>query len=306
MFRMTLTAAVLGAGMAGALHAEMLKVHQVSEHVWALEGPPENRTPENLGNNATFGLIETSEGAVLIDTGGTYQGARAIDDVVATLTNQPVKFVISTGGQDHRWLGSGYWQEKGAKVIASEDAVADHEARGSQQMTGLSVLVGVEGLEGTEPSMPDITFEDSYDLTLGGTLIQLRHPHAAHTPGETFVWLEDTKTVFTGDIVYVGRMLGVIDVSASAEWIEAFEAFAALKPEHVVPGHGPATTLDVATADTYDYLVHLREKIAEHMDAGGDIIGSVKVDQSAFAYLAQFDALAGRNAQRVFEEMEWE
>lgn len=43
-----------------------------------------------------------------------------------------------------------------------------------------------------------------------------------------------------------------------------------------------------------------------YIDEGGDIIGSVKVDQSAFAYLDQFDALAGRNAQAVFEQMEWE
>ena len=34
--------------------------------------------------------------------------------------------------------------------------------------------------------------------------------------------------------------------------------------------------------------------------------GSVAVDQSAFAYLENFDGLARRNAQRVFEEMEFE
>jgi hypothetical protein len=30
------------------------------------------------------------------------------------------------------------------------------------------------------------------------------------------------------------------------------------------------------------------------------------VDQSAFAHLEQFDALAGRNAQAAYEQMEWE
>lgn len=44
----------------------------------------------------------------------------------------------------------------------------------------------------------------------------------------------------------------------------------------------------------------------EYIDAGGDIIGSVDVDQSAFAHLDQFETLAGRNAQQVFIEMEWE
>ena len=30
------------------------------------------------------------------------------------------------------------------------------------------------------------------------------------------------------------------------------------------------------------------------------------IDQARFGYLENFDALKGRNAQRVFEELEWE
>lgn len=56
----------------------------------------------------------------------------------------------------------------------------------------------------------------------------------------------------------------------------------------------------------YDYLANLHARMAEHVDGSGDIIGAVEVDQSAFVYLEQFDALARRNAQQVFEEMEWE
>ncbi|NVK01201.1 MAG: MBL fold metallo-hydrolase, partial [Oceanospirillaceae bacterium] len=31
-----------------------------------------------------------------------------------------------------------------------------------------------------------------------------------------------------------------------------------------------------------------------------------EIDQSQFSYLAVYDELQGANAQRVFEEMEWE
>ena len=72
------------------------------------------------------------------------------------------------------------------------------------------------------------------------------------------------------------------------------------------PGHGDPTTLERARADTYDYLVNLRDRMRAHIDTGGDIIGSVEVDQSSFADLEQFDMLAGRNAQAVFQQMEWE
>ena len=287
------------------VHADILNVQPVAPGIWAIEGPAEQRDAQNLGNNATFGLIETTDGAVLVDPGGTWAGAAMLHEVVRGLTDQPVTHVINTGGQDHRWLGNSYWQAEGATVIASADAVADQQARASMQLTMLSQLVG-EGLSGTEPAGANVAFETDHVLDLGGRRIEIRHVGAAHTPGDSFVWLPDAQVVFTGDIVYVGRILGVMEFSDSATWLEAFGAIEMLEPFHLIPGHGPATTLAQAQADTRDYLQNLRDRMREHIDVSGDIIGSVDVDQSAFAYLDQFDALAGRNAQAVFQQMEWE
>ena len=60
------------------------------------------------------------------------------------------------------------------------------------------------------------------------------------------------------------------------------------------------------TAQTRAYIADLRAKMAAHIDGGGDIMGAAQVDQSAFAELPQFEQLAGRNAQAVFQAMEWE
>jgi glyoxylase-like metal-dependent hydrolase (beta-lactamase superfamily II) len=285
--------------------ADTLTVHAVARGVWAIEGPATQRDPENLGNNATFGLIETGAGAVLVDPGGTWEGAAALHAVVDDLTDQPVTHVVNTGGQDHRWLGNGYWQGQGATVIGSEAAVDDQRSRASMQMTMLSQLVG-EGFAGTEPAFADVTFTDSYEIELGDRHIEIHHPGPAHTPGDSFVWLPAERIVFTGDIVYVGRVLSILDFSDSASWLDAFSAIEALDPVHVIPGHGPATTLAQARADTRDYLANLRARMREHIDAGGDIIGSVDVDQAEFSHLEQFEALAGRNAQAVFQQMEWD
>jgi glyoxylase-like metal-dependent hydrolase (beta-lactamase superfamily II) len=285
--------------------ARAFDIQQVQPGIWAIEGPAEQRSPENLGNNATFGLIESSDGAVLVDPGGTWAGAEALHDTVRSLTDQPVTHVINTGGQDHRWLGNGYWAAQGATIIASADAVADQTARASMQLTALTMLVG-EAAAGTDPVHADTVFEDSYSLTVGDRRIEIAHPAAAHTPGDSYVWLPEERVIFTGDIVYVGRILGVMEFSDSASWLEAFAAIEALDPAHLVPGHGPATTLAQAQADTRDYLVNLRSRMRDHIDGGGDIIGAVEVDQSGFAYLDQFEALARRNAQAVFEQMEWE
>lgn len=161
-------------------------------------------------------------------------------------------------------------------------------------------------MAGTEAVTADITFEDQYELTLGGVTLQLVHTAQAHTTGDIFVWLREPPVVFTGDIVFSERMLGVLPVSSSAGWIKSFEAMAALEPRHVVLGHGKPTDLKTAKAFTYDYLVHLRKVMGAYMEKGGDEIGSVNVDQSAFSSILLFDGLAKRNAQAVFAEMEFE
>ena len=251
-------------------------------------------------------MVVTDEGVVLIDAGAGWKAAAEIDAAIDTITDQPVRYVIDSGGQDHRWIGNGYWQAHGATVIASDDAVADHKNRGSMQMTGLNALVGAEGLEGTSLSYADVTFDSEYTLSLGGIDLEINHAGQAHTPGDAFIWMPSTNVVFAGDIVYIERILGIGDQSHSGTWIEVFEAMAALEPEMVVPGHGNPVPLAGATADTYDYLVNLRTQMGAYIDDGGDIIESVNVDQAGFSYLQNFEGLARRNAQQVFSEMEWE
>lgn len=285
--------------------AQDLHVQKVTDGIWALVGKHEQRNPENLANNATFGLIDTADGAVLIDPGGSWAGALALHETIKGITDSPVKYVINTGGQDHRWLGNDYWQDNGATVIASANAVADQNERASMQMTMLRALLK-ESLDKTKASTADETFDTFYEFTLGGLDIEIHHPGAAHTPGDSFVWVPSKQTVFTGDIVYVERVLGLGAQSSISHWPTSFQAFAAFNPTHIVPGHGRATTLEMATAHTYDYLMNLRVQIGALLDADGTIIDAPKIDQSAFADLEQFDSLAGRNAQQAFEQMEWE
>lgn len=285
--------------------AMSLETVKVTDGIYAFVGEKQQRSPANLANNATFGLIVTDHGAVLVDPGGSWQGATALHGAVRTVTDQPVRFVINTGGQDHRWLGNGYWKQQGAAIIASKAAVADHKDRGSMQLTMLTELIK-NSLAGTRSVYADVIFDTVHKLSLGGLDIEIHHAGAAHTPGDSFVWVPAKKTAFSGDIVYVERILGVGPQSNAKSWIAAFDALAALQPEHIIPGHGAPTTLARANAETRSYLVNLRSRIAALIESGGDMIGAVKVDQSAFSHLEQFEVLAGSNAQAVFAEMEFE
>ncbi|MEX0971272.1 MAG: MBL fold metallo-hydrolase [Paracoccaceae bacterium] len=303
MIRTFITAACVA--VPSAVLADVLTVQPVTEDVWAIVGPLEQRSEVNLANNATFGLVVTREGAVLMDPGGSWKGAEMLHATIRTITDLPVVYVIDTGGQDHRWLGNGYWQAQGATVIASAAAVEDHRARARDHMIALSQFLG-EGLAGTEPAYADVIFQADYTLDLGGFSFEIMHRGAAHTPGDSFIWLDERNVMFTGDIVYVDRILGNGPARDTDSWIAVFEAMAAYQPMHIVPGHGSATDLPKATRETYDYLVNLRTQIGALIEDGGNIMDAPTIDQSAWSYLEQFAALAGRNAQATYEEMEWE
>jgi len=284
----------------------VLKSVQLSNNIYALVGPTTNRDPNNLGNNANFGIIITNEGVVLVDPGASYKGARMIHNMVRTITDKPIKVVINTGGQDHRWLGNGYFKALGAHIIANEKAVADQKARVQDELIRLGDLIGNDELTGTDAVYADETFIDQKVLTIGGTRIEIYHAGHTHTPGDSFVWVPEHKVMFSGDIVYMDRMLGIGPQSAHRSWISAFEAMAARQPKIVVAGHGKPADLAKATADTYDYLIFLRTTVQTFIDEGYGMEAISKIDQSQFRYLENFDSLKGRNAQRVYEELEWE
>jgi glyoxylase-like metal-dependent hydrolase (beta-lactamase superfamily II) len=286
--------------------AEDLELQKVTDSVYAIVGELGNRSAKNLGNNATFGFVITRDGVVLIDSGGTFQGARKIDQLIKSVTDKPVVVVINTGGQDHRWLGNGYFKQRGAEIIASEAAVKDQQARTRDQFIMLDNLVGGLAVRETEPVYAETTFIKDFRFTSGNTIFELRHAGPAHTPGDSFVWLPGEEIVFAGDIVYVERMLGVGPQSNSKSWISVFNTMAAYNPRHLIPGHGHATDLAQAQRDTFDYLVFLRKSVADFLEEGGDISDISSVKQTEFSYLLNFQEIAGRNAQQVFTEMEWE
>lgn len=278
----------------------------VAEGVYAYIGEIEGRSYDNEGLNANIGLIVTPEGAVLIDSGPTFQVAAKIDAAVKKVTAQPIKWVINTGGQDHRWLGNGYFKAKGVETIAHLDAQADMKARSGMHMEGLKILK--ERLDGTVPTLPTrfVTGQDTR-LELGGTVIELKHAHGGHTPGDTMVWLPQKSLMFTGDVVYVDRTLGLIDVSSGKTWLESFAVIDALKPTIIVPGHGNVTNLATAQAHTRDLLLALRAHMKKAVNDGVDISAAVKsFDGKPFAHLKHADVWIPQLANQTYLEMERE
>jgi glyoxylase-like metal-dependent hydrolase (beta-lactamase superfamily II) len=284
-----------------------IRFEPVAESVYAYVGDIGPRSVRNEGLNANLGLLITSAGAVLIDSGATFRSAERIAEAVRKVTAQPIRWVINTGGQDHRWLGNGYFSAQGAEIIGHREAVADMRSRGGDQLAALRQLLGL-AVDGTLATLPTRLIEGADGrLELGGTVVELRHRGGGHTPGDMLVWLPRQKVLFAGDIVYVDRLLAVLPVSSTRHWLAAFESIEELAPERIIPGHGQVTDLATARAQTRDYLVALRTHMKKAVDDGIDIGEAVRTfDARPFMHVLNARELMPGNANRVFLEVERE
>ena len=298
---------VLGLVTAWSAHALEIGFKPVGPGVYAYVGDTEGRTYDNEGLNANIGLVVTSAGAALIDSGATFKTGKKIADAAKRVTPQPIRWVINTGGQDHRWLGNGYFKSTGAEIIAHMNAQADMKARGLEQLRANAPVLK-EKQDGTEPVYATRWLVGSDNtLELGGVLVQFVHRQGGHTPGDMMVYLPATGVVFTGDVVYVDRILGLHPVSKTKNWLSSFDALEALQPRVVVPGHGQVTDLAQAQRDTGRLLRDLRTHMGKAVDAGTDISTAVKnFDATPFKHLKHVDVWLPQLANLTYLEMEQE
>lgn len=277
---------------------------RVAPDVYAFIGDTGPRTYENEGMNANAGFIVTPAGVVVVDSGSSWQVARAMHEAIRQITSQPVKYVVNTGGQDHRWLGNGYFRQQGAEIIASRKARSDMEERGAAQLDELRKTIR-EKADGTWPVYPERLFDSDETLMLGGVEIHIHHYFGGHTPGDAVVWLPRWRVLFSGDLAYTDRLLSIAAVSNTRSWLASFDELERLNPEWIVPGHGKVSRLDQVQRETRDYLVLLRSHMKKALDDGLDLQTAIdSLDQSPFSYLANHEQLKGANASRVYLEME--
>jgi len=302
--RLLVALAAAQAPWAGAVE---VRFERVADNVYAHVGDIGARTVANEALNANLGLVVTPAGAVLIDSGATFRSARDIHAAIRRVTTQPVRWVINTGGQDHRWLGNGYFQAQGAELIAHAAAVPDMRSRGGDQLAALRTLLGT-GADDTVPTLPKRLLEGAdARLELGGTVFEFRHRGGGHTPGDMMVWLPQAQVAFAGDIVYVDRLLAVLPVSSTKAWLDAFSALEQLAPKHIVPGHGRVTDLATARAQSRAYLEALRAHMKRAVEEGTDVSEAVKsFNLVPFLHLSNAGDLNPGNASRTYLEVERE
>ena len=281
------------------------KPQEIVPGVWSAVGATAPPTYTNSGHNNNLSFIVTEDGVLVVNGGDNYLLAKSLHEEIKKITSQPVRYVVLENAQGHAMLGSNYWQEQGATIIAHEDAAKIIKQRGAEILERMQRRNRDKAF-GTKVVMPDQTFVDKYVLKLGDEPIELLYLGPAHSPGDVLVWLPKKQLVIAGDMAFHERLLPVFEYTDTAAWLETWKKFAGLNAQHVIPGHGEPTNMQEVTKYTRDYLIHMRKEIQEILDEDGSLEDAYTIDQSAYTHLDTFYELSRLNAGMIFRAMEFE
>ncbi|WP_324604067.1 MBL fold metallo-hydrolase [Streptomyces sp. LaPpAH-108] len=211
-------------------------------------------------NNA--GLIVSGHRAALVDTAATEARARALRTAVLSLTPTVPQVLINSHSHGDHTFGNFVFPE--ALVVGHERTRAEVTATGLH-LTGLWPDVEWGALEIVPPAL---TFRDRLTLHIGDKVAEIMHLGIAHTTNDSVIWLPEERVLFTGDVVMNG-VTPFCPMGSVAGSLDALAAMRALRPEIVVPGHGPVGRADLFD-ETEGYLRLLRSLARQGVAEGID------------------------------------
>lgn len=213
------------------------------------------------------GIVVGADAALVIDTGMGERNGRLVLAAARTVSGDLPLFVMSTHVHPEHDLGAQSFPAD-ATMIRSRSQVEEIAADGMRVVEDFrrASPAFAELLEGASFRPPDVVFDESSDVDLGGVSVRLIAMGANHTPGDTIASTSD-GVLFAGDLVMAGTPALASDLSSVDRWLRSLDALEEIGPEVIVPSHGPIGDLTFLVA--YRAYFHaLRAGVRDRSVAG--------------------------------------
>lgn len=238
--------------MAPPIHpaGSALATRELSPGVYALIS---DKPPVDNG-----GFVVGERGVLVIDAQINGAMARQVQAAVRQVTDKPILYLVNTNAHGDHTFGN-YAFPAETRIVAhrkTAEAMAHFEAEKA------ALLAAVNGDEavfaGVELRLPDLTFEQTLTLDLGGRIVELHHFGRGNTPGDTVVYVPEARAAWTGNLILgEGTIPWAIEGDTRAYLQTVTRLAAQLDIATIVPGHAPVTT----GAILGKYLAYLSEHI---------------------------------------------
>lgn len=250
---------------------------------------------------------------VLVDAPQLPTDARHWAEVVAAF-GTPRYLVNTDHHPDHtvgnRWLGGTLVAHTGTRQrLASEPPPLEYLLR----LFAVLDADAVPMLDGYEPRLPEITFNERLELWVGDRHIELVHA-PAHTANTIMAYVPDEGVLFTGDNVCESSLPAFVD-SCLHGFFDALDLAASLAFEHLVPGHGRVAGRELLTRyrewgrEVIGRVSDARARGASREECGATIRYDDRIHRDLGNGLADYppdlvDTFQRASIEKIFDELE--
>jgi glyoxylase-like metal-dependent hydrolase (beta-lactamase superfamily II) len=231
------------------------------------------------------GVIQTSEGVVVLDALNSEAVARAQRDAIANTIREPVRFLVSS--TFHNNYSKGNLAYADVWKIGHENYRTDLLA--SMQRQNVSA-------EEQKARLPNQTFRDRITLYLGGKEIQVLYVGRAHTRGDSIIYVPQDRIVYLSELFFSDQFLFIND-GYGLDWLKALDTVETLGAAIFVPGHGP---IPADPQESRRSLGQFRQMLVDVRDAVQKEIARGATEDQAVATIRwpQYEKMQGYDAQR--------
>jgi cyclase len=222
------------------------------------------------GFESNAGIILTTEGVIVIDTGQNPYESRNLWATVRNLTSMPVRLVIDT--EPHGDHTTGHFVFPDAIVVAAYGGGesmrgAERAAPDRIQRLAATSPAMQTALEGYKFVAPHIEYRDKMTINLGDKTLELIYMKGVHSESDTAVWLPKEKVVFSASAFVVNQINILRPFVTIPDILAAGKTIRALNPDTVVPGHGTPGTVKILD-DGEKYYALLMQRVDALMKQG--------------------------------------
>lgn len=277
-----------------------LGLHEVSDGCLAY------LQPDGGWGYSNAGLVVGDGASLLVDTLFDLKLTAAMLNAMSSVTRTaPIDTVVNTHANGDHCYGNQLMS--GAEIIATRSAAEEMNHVPPAMMAGLNAAPGEVGelfrrffgdftFEGIELTPPTRTFDGRLEVEVGGRTLELIEVGPAHTSGDSIVVVPDARTVYTGDILFIGGA-PIVWAGPLENWIAACDLMLGMDIDTVVPGHGPVTD-KAGIVQVRDYLTGVLASATNCHASGIDafdaarIIAADMLGNAATANLREFGRIA--------------
>ncbi len=281
------------------------EVTEVAPGNYVHYGSFEERSPENLGDNANIGFIVGQRCVLVVDAGGSLPVGRALKKAIRRVTQAPICHVVLTHVHPDHFFGAAAFLDDGAQFVAHRNYPRQIAARARPYLNYLRRDLGGFA-DGSEIVQPTLLVTDRLELDLGGRTVVVQGWPPAHTDDDLTVFDRATRTFWLADLLFVDHT-PVIDGTITG-FLAVMDDLRKVDAAHYVDGHGysQAPWPQVLEAQRRYFTVILEETRAAIRNRKTIQQATDEVGLSEAKNWAAFDTFHRRNVTTAYTELEWE